>query len=415
MNSVELVLIIILSVISFLSLVTLGIVLLRRPQGTNSLSKEIRDEISSQSKNTREEINYVLGNRIDSFAQTTEKRLEAIRLSVEDKLNIIQKNNEEKLEKMRATVDEKLHQTLEKRLGDSFKIVSEKLENVYKGLGEMQNLAIGVGDLKKVLTNVKARGSWGEIYLGNILEQFLTPEQYVKNAKIKRRSKDFVEFAIKIPSKVEGQIVMMPVDSKFPMEDYQRLVEAEESGNLADIKNARRELEKSVKKYAMDIRDKYIDPPYTTDFGVMFLPTESLFCEVLKNTTLCETLQRDYRVTITGPTTLSALINSLQLGFRALAIEKQTSEVWRILGGVKTEFNKFGDLLAKTNKKLQEVANNMQLAESKTRNIQSKLSKVESLPTSQETPLFPETNIENEDDEQDERDEIIKTYDTEDE
>ena len=404
----ELTFIIISSVISLLSLITLTVVLIlttKRSQNVGSSNKEIREEISLQSKNTREEINNVLGNRIDGFARITEQKLEAIRLSVEDKLTVIQKNNEEKLEKMRATVDEKLHETLEKRLGDSFKIVSEKLENVYKGLGEMQNLAVGVGDLKKVLTNVKARGSWGEVYLGNILEQFLTPEQYVKNAKTKKRSRDFVEFAIKIPSKVEGQIVMMPIDSKFPIEDYQRLVDAEDIGDITQIKTARRDLEKSVKKYAMDIRDKYIDPPYTTDFGVMFLPTESLYCEVLKNTSLCETLQRDYRVTVTGPTTLSALINSLQLGFRALAIEKQTSEVWKILGSVKTEFNKFGDILAKTNKKLQEVTNNMKLAESKTRNIQSKLNQVEALPTSQNAQLFAEYEISDDSESEDNKNE----------
>lgn len=388
MNTLLIVLVALTALVAIVSLVTL-IVIAKRPQ-QNNLSREIRNEIALQLKNTREEINNVLGNRIEGFSRTNEQKLEAIRQTVENKLLLLQKSNEEKLEKMRITVDEKLHDTLEKRLGDSFKIVSEKLENVYKGLGEMQNLAVGVGDLKKVLTNVKARGSWGEIYLGNILEQFLTPEQYVKNAKIKKNSRDFVEFAIKIPSKVEGQIVMMPIDSKFPMEDYQRLVDAEDAGNIEEIRTAKKELEKSIKHYAMDIRDKYIDPPYTTDFGVMFLPTESLYCEVLKNTSLCETLQRDYRVTITGPTTLTAFINSLQLGFRALAIEKQTSEVWKILGGVKTEFGKFGDLLAKTNKKLQEVANNMQLAESKTRNIQSKLNKVDALPTSEATQLFPE-------------------------
>jgi len=401
----DLVFTIISSIISLLAIITLIIVLIltmKRSENSGNSNREIREEISLQSKSTREEINNVLGNRIDGFSRITEQKLEAIRLSVEDKLTVIQKNNEEKLEKMRATVDEKLHETLEKRLGDSFKIVSEKLENVYKGLGEMQNLAVGVGDLKKVLTNVKARGSWGEVYLGNILEQFLTPEQYTKNVKTKKHSRDFVEFAIKIPSKVEGQIVMMPIDSKFPIEDYQRLVDAEEIGDIAQVKTARRDLEKSVKKYAIDIRDKYIDPPYTTDFGVMFLPTESLYCEVLKNTSLCETLQRDYRVTVTGPTTLSALINSLQLGFRALAIEKQTSEVWKILGNVKTEFSKFGDILAKTNKKLQEVTNNMKLAESKTRNIQSKLNRVETLPTSETSKLFPEYVIEDDSETNDE-------------
>lgn len=305
--------------------------------------------------------------------------LEKLTTVVDGSLNKMAEQNEKKLEQMRATVDEKLHDTLEKRLGESFKLVNERLESVYKGLGEMQNLATGVGDLKKVLTNVKARGSWGEVSLGNILEQFLTTDQYEKNAKLKAKSKDFVEFAIKIPSKIDGKFVMMPIDSKFPVEDYNRLIKAEELGDIEQIKFERRELEKAVKKNAMDIRDKYINPPYTTDFGVMFLPIESLYCEILRNSDLCEMLQREYRVTITGPTTLSAFINSLQLGFRALAIEKQTSEVWKVLATVKSEFGKFGDILAKTNKKLQEISNTMQDAESKTRTIQNRLSKVETL------------------------------------
>ena len=342
--------------------------------------KGIREEMSSSLQKTREEINLVLGGRITDFSKSNEEKLEAIRKTVEDKLTALQKDNSEKIETMRLTVDEKLHDTLEKRLGESFKLVNDRLESVYKGLGEMQNLAVGVGDLKKVLTNVKSRGSWGEIHLESILEEYLTPEQYIKNAKLKANSKDFVEFAVKIPSKVDGKTVMLPIDSKFPIEDYGRLVEAEEKGDIAEVQLYKRELEKSIKAYARTIRDKYIDPPYTTDFAVMFLPTESLFCEVLKNASLAETIQRDYRVTITGPTTLTAFINSLQLGFHALAIEKQTSEVWKILANVKTEFGKFGDILAKTKKKIQEVANTMEDAESKTRNIQRKLGKVDALP-----------------------------------
>ena len=342
--------------------------------------KGIREEMSSSLQKTREEINLVLGGRITDFSKSNEEKLEAIRKTVEDKLTALQKDNSEKIETMRLTVDEKLHDTLEKRLGESFKLVNDRLESVYKGLGEMQNLAVGVGDLKKVLTNVKSRGSWGEIHLESILEEYLTPEQYIKNAKLKANSKDFVEFAVKIPSKVDGKTVMLPIDSKFPIEDYGRLVEAEEKGDITEVQLYKRELEKSIKAYARTIRDKYIDPPYTTDFAVMFLPTESLFCEVLKNASLAETIQRDYRVTITGPTTLTAFINSLQLGFHALAIEKQTSEVWKILANVKTEFGKFGDILAKTKKKIQEVANTMEDAESKTRNIQRKLGKVDALP-----------------------------------
>ena len=352
--------------------------------------KEVREDMAISLQRTREEINNVLGGRISDFSKANEDKLEAIRKTVEDKLTSLQKDNAEKIEIMRQTVDEKLHDTLEKRLGESFKLVSDRLESVYKGLGEMQNLAVGVGDLKKVLTNVKSRGSWGEIHLEGILQEYLTPEQYVKNAKLKANSKDFVEFAIKIPSKVDGQVVMLPIDSKFPIEDYTRLVEAEENGDLGLVQTYRKELEKSVKAYARTIRDKYVDPPYTTDFAVMFLPTESLFCEVLKNASLAESVQRDYRVTITGPTTLTAFINSLQLGFHALAIEKQTSEVWKILANVKTEFTKFGDILAKTKKKLQEVTNTMEDAESKTRNIQRKLGKVDALAYNQEEIVIPD-------------------------
>ncbi len=350
-----------------------------KKDGSNN--SELRRDISTELKNTREEINNVLGARIDNLTQVNEAKLENIRKSVEDRLTHIEKENSIKLEKMRETVDEKLTSTLEKRLGESFKQVSDQLQSVYKGLGEMQTLANGVGDLKKVLTNVKARGTWGEVQLSALLEQFLTPEQYSANVKIKKRSNDFVEFAIKIPSKVEGEIVLLPVDSKYPVEDYERLLKAEDDGDVAQIERARKDLEKSIKVFAGQIRDKYIDPPYTTDFGIMFLPTESLYCEVLRNTSLCQTLQQEYHISVTGPTTFSALINSLQMGFRTLAVQKQTSEVWNILGKVKTEFGKFGLLLDKTNRKLEEVSNTMKLASAKTRNIQNKLNKVQALPT----------------------------------
>ena len=251
---------------------------------------------------------------------------------------------------MRITVDEKLQGTLEKRLGESFKLVNDRLESVYKGLGEMQTLAQGVGDLKKVFTNVKSRGYWGEIQLASILEQFLTPEQYLKNVKTKPKSNDFVEFAIKLPGRDETP-VLLPVDSKFPIEDYTRLVDAEESSNIDLINEYRKKLYNSVKSFAKDIFDKYIEAPYTTDFGIMFLPTESLYSEILKNTSLVEELSQKYRVVISGPTTFVALLNSLQMGFRTLAIEKRTSEVWELLGKVKSEFSKFGDMLDKTNRK----------------------------------------------------------------
>ncbi|MDD4110348.1 MAG: DNA recombination protein RmuC [Clostridia bacterium] len=405
MDTIYIVLILLLSILIFLSLLIVFLLSKKKTNG-EALEKNFRnisDDLDRGLKNTREEINTILGNRIEKFSQTNEQKLENIRKSVEDKLYAIQRDNAEKLETMRATVDEKLHNTLEKRLGESFKLVNDRLESVYKGLGEMQTLAVGVGDLKKVLSNVKVRGSWGEIQLGNILEEYLTTDQYTKNAKTKPRSKEFVEFAIKIPEKTEdGKFVLLPIDSKYPVEDYNRLIEAEETGDANAVISARKSLISSIKKCAMDIRDKYVNPPTTTDFGVMFLPTESLYCEVLRNSSLAETLRRDYKVTVTGPTTLAAFINTLQVGFHAFAIEKRTSQVWEILDGVKKEFDNFGTILEKTNKKIQEVANTMKEAESKTRKIQSKLGKVSNLsfiPTTSPIDIADSVQIDKPDDE----------------
>lgn len=363
-----------------------------------------KSTLSSSLRETREELSKTLGDRIFessklqqnqlvNMTNLNETKLENIRKSVEDKLTLLQKDNSEKLDKMRATVDEKLQSTLEKRLGESFKLVNDRLESVYKGLGEMQTLAQGVGDLKKVFTNVKARGYWGEVQLANILEQFLTPEQYLTNVKIKPKTNDFVEFAIKFPGKNDIQNVLLPVDSKFPIEDYTRLVESEEAGDITLIAECRKSLENQIKLCAKAISDKYIDPPYTTDFGIMFLPTESLYCEVIKNTDLCEVLNQKYRVVITGPSTFVALLNSLQMGFRTLAIEKRSSEVWELLGVIKTEFGKFGDLLDKTNKKLQEISNTMTDATKKTRTIERKLKNVEALPISSEEEFYTLTDL----------------------
>ena len=358
-----------------------------------------KSTLSSSLRETREELSKTLGDRIfessklqqnqlTNMTNLNETKLENIRKSVEDKLTLLQKDNSDKLDKMRATVDEKLQSTLEKRLGESFKLVNDRLESVYKGLGEMQTLAQGVGDLKKVFTNVKSRGYWGEVQLANILEQFLTPEQYLTNVKIKPKTNDFVEFAIKFPGKNDISHVLLPVDSKFPIEDYTRLVEAEEAGDVNLVAECRKALENQIKLCAKAICDKYIDPPYTTDFGIMFLPTESLYCEVIKNTDLCEVLNQKYRVVITGPSTFVALLNSLQMGFRTLAIEKRSSEVWELLGVIKTEFGKFGDLLDKTNKKLQEISNTMTDATKKTRTIERKLKNVEALPISSESEFY---------------------------
>ena len=391
-----------------LLLVIIALIISLKKSSNNSDS--LRREISTMLMQTREELQNNLGSKITENSNTqqlqlanltnineqklentrksTEEKLELIRRTVEDRLLYMQKDNADKLEKMRVTVDEKLQGTLEQRLGESFKVVNDRLESVYKGLGEMQTLAQGVGDLKKIFTNVKARGTWGEIELGNILEEYLTPDQYIRSAKTKPNATEFVEFAIKLPGKTDGQNVLLPVDSKFPVEDYKRLVDSEEAGDVDVINSARKNLENSIKLFAKDIHDKYIETPYTTDFGIMFLPTESLYCEVLKNTALIETLNQKYRVVVSGPSTFVALLNSLQMGFRTLAIEKRSSEVWKLLGGVKSEFEKFGDLLDKTNKKLQEISNTMERASAKTRTIQRKLKNVEALPVDNEDEFY---------------------------
>jgi DNA recombination protein RmuC len=326
--------------------------------------------------------------QLDSFAkllsqltQLNENKLENMRATIESRLSMLQNDNNSKLEQMRATVEEKLHNTLENRLGQSFKIVSERLEQVHKGLGEMQSLATGVGDLKKVLTNVKTRGIWGEVQLEAIIEQLLTSEQYLTNVSVKPNDSNRVECAIKLPGKGEdGESVLLPIDAKFPMEDYQRLVEAQEMGDIALVQESSRLLEISLKKSAKTISEKYISPPHTTDFAIMFLPVEALYAEALRIPSLIEVLQRDYRVIITSPTTLSAILNSLQMGFRTLAIQKRSSEVWQTLGIIKAEFSKFSEILSKTKLKLEQAQKVIGQAETKTRTIQRKLSKVEALP-----------------------------------
>ena len=355
---------ILLGVIVFLAL--LVIILLFRKKGNNDrvLEREIRHELSSQLSITRQELAKSIGDHIDAMTKMNELKLENVRKTVEYGLDKINRDNTEKLEKMTDT------------------------DVRYKGLGEMQTLAQGVGDLKKVLTNVKSRGTWGEVQLSNIMEQFLTKEQYLTNVKIKKNSNDFVEFAIKIPSKTDGEDILLPVDSKYPIEDYKRLVDAEDKGDSAEVEACRKQLERSMKICASQIRDKYINPPDTTNFGVLFLPTEGLYCEVLRNTALVESLSRDYKVTVTGPTTFTAFINSLWMGFRTLAIEKRTSEVWQVLGNVKSEFEKFGILLDKTNKKLKEISNTMEQATTKTRTIERKLRNVEALPISSEKEYY---------------------------
>ena len=288
---------------------------------------------------------------------------------------------------MRKTVDEKLHATLEQRLGDSFKLVSERLELVHKGLGEMQTLAAGVGDLKKVLTNVKTRGTWGEVQLEALLDQLLTAEQYEKNVITRPGSNERVEFAIRLPGGEMGgndkQPVWLPIDAKFPMEDYQRLIEAQERAEPVAVELAAKALEQRLRLEAKTIREKYVEPPATTDFAILYLPTEGLYAEALRRSGLADSLQRDYRISIAGPTTLAALLNSLQMGFRTLAIEKRSSEVWGVLGAIKTEFGKFGEALDATRKKLEQATKSIESAGVRTRQIERKLKGVEALPAAE--------------------------------
>jgi len=360
-------------------------------QNLRNTREELRDSFRIFSESTdRRMIEFsrkqtedfqLFSKKLAELTEKNETKMEQLRLTVEGKLENIQKDNSEKLEKMRQTVEEKLENTLEKRLGEKFKLVSDWLEQVNKGLGEMQNLASGVGDLKKVLTNVKSRGTWGEVQLNNLLEQILVPEQYELNVCTKKGSSERVEFAIKIPSKDEKiDYIWLPIDAKFPVEDYQKLVEAQENTDIEMIDKLGKALEARIKGEAKDIKDKYIDPPYTTDFAILFLPIEGLYAEVVRRAGLVEFLQSNYRVVISGPTTIAALLNSLQMGFKTLAIEKRTSEVWEILGIVKKEFGTFGDILEKTHKKLQEATNNIETATTKTRSIERKLNKVQALP-----------------------------------
>jgi len=343
-------------------------------------------EIANLQKNQLD----TFSNQLSALTQMNERKLERLREVVEERLKRLQEENSVKLEQMRTTVDEKLHDTLEKRLGESFRLVSERLELVHKGLGEVQTLAIGVGDLKKVLSNVKTRGTWGEIQLGTLLDQILTRDQYAENVVTKQKGNERVEFAIRLPGHDGGENrqVWLPIDAKFPQEDYERLMDAREQADAAAAEDAARSLEKRIKESAKDIREKYLDPPYTTDFGVMFLPTEGLYAEVIGRPGLFDTLQRKFRVTVAGPSTLSAFLNSLQMGFRTLAIEKRSSEVWTLLGAVKTEFGKFGGILDKTQKKLREASNTIEKAAKKSRNIEKKLRKVQELPVSETDKLL---------------------------
>jgi DNA recombination protein RmuC len=355
--------------------------------------RSIRDEISKfreEMKTGAHQERAELTVSLKSFSDSVEQKMTAVGQVVDEKLKQIQEDNTRQLDRMRETVDEKLHSTLEKRLGEAFKQVSERLEQVHQGLGDMRNLAADVGDLRKVLTNVKARGTWGEVQLGALLEEILSPEQYAKNVKIKENSSELVEFAIKLPGKDDSPAdhVLIPVDAKFPVEDYQRLLDAQEKADITAADDAVRQLEASIKKAAKDISQKYIAPPKTTDFGIMFLPAEGLYAEVIRRTALVQMLQREYHIVITGPTTFAALLNSLQMGFRALAIQKRSSEVWKVLGEVKSAFGKFGVTLDKVYEKLDQATRTVDDARKKSRTLQGKLRAVEILPGASDETLL---------------------------
>jgi len=347
--------------------------------------RSVRDEISNfraEMKTGAHQERAELTVSLKSFSNSVEQKMAAVGQLVDEKLKQIQEDNTKQLDRMRETVDEKLQSTLEKRLSESFKQVSERLEQVHQGLGDMRNLAAGVGDLKKVLTNIKTRGTWGEVQLGALLEEILAPEQYAKNVRIHENSNDVVEFAIKLPGQGEqdGDHVLIPVDAKFPVEDYQRLLDAQENADAAAAEEAAKLLETIIKKEAKDIFNKYISPPVTTDFGIMFLPSEGLYAEVIRRTALVQLLQREYHIQISGPSTFAAFLNSLQMGFRSLAIQKRSGEVWKVLGEVKSAFGRFGDTLDAVHKRLEQAAVSVDDARKKSRTLQGKLRAVESSP-----------------------------------
>jgi DNA recombination protein RmuC len=372
--------------------------------GSDTRLSRLRQELNDSSTQTRAELRQgfaefraiqgtqlaEFATRLDKVGEALNQQFENLRQTLDGKLGELQSKNEQKLEEMRRTVDEKLEGTLERRLGESFKLVSERLDQVHKGLGEMQAMANNVGDLKRVLTNVKVRGTWGEMQLSLILEQILAPEQYAANVVPKPDSAERVEFAIRLPGAKDDGPVWLPIDAKFPQEDYQRLCEASERADAEGVSAAGKALELRLRAQAKDIRDKYIAPPHTTDFAILFLPSEGLYGEVMRRPGLADGLQRDYRVTLAGPSTLAALLNSLQMGFRTLAIQQRSSEVWKVLGAVKTEFGRFGGVISKVKQKLEEASSHLEQTEARTRVIDKKLREVEALPSDQAAKALPD-------------------------
>jgi DNA recombination protein RmuC len=379
----------------------------RTPLQIERLERELRDELGRQGQGTRADLGTfqqmllaqtgdvarTLIEQLRLLSEANERRLNDVRLAVDTRLAALQEGNEKKLDQMRATVDEKLQATLEQRLGESFKQVADRLEQVHKGLGEMQTLARDVGALNRVLTNVKTRGVFGEVQLAGLLEQVFTPEQYATHVATVPGSNDRVEFAIRLPGKEggpgEASPLWLPIDAKFPREDYDRLLDAHERADPAAMEVSAKAIENRLRLEARSIRDKYVSPPHTTDFAILFLPTEGLYAEALRRPGLAESLQRECKVMLAGPTTLLALLNSLQMGFRTLALERRSAEVWEVLGAVKTEFGKFGDVLSKTRKKLLEATHTIDDAEVRTRAMARQLRTVEAMPDARSAQLLP--------------------------
>ena len=360
-------------------------------QRTDARLDELRAALTDDAHKSRSELalrqqqfEENLSTRLRELGDRNTQTLGEMRATLESQLKSLQAGNEQKLEQMRATVDEKLQSTLEARLGQSFKLVSERLEAVQRGLGEMQALAVGVGDLKRVLSNVKKRGGWGEVQLGNLLEQTLTAEQFARSVRVRPDSNEMVDFAVRLPGRGDGDLhVWLPIDAKFPQEDYERLLDAQEHGEAEAVRDAGIRLERAIRVQAKSISEKYVVPPHTTDFALLFLPTEGLYAETIRRPGLIDALQREHRVVIAGPTTFTALLNSLQMGFRTLAIEQRSSEVWRLLGAVKSEFGKFATVLESADKQLNTVQNSLKQAGVRTRAIERQLRGVEALPGSE--------------------------------
>ena len=396
---------ILLTIILILLTTNLFVVLLKsNRKQTNQLEnllrqemKENREELSRNMRELRTELNQALSLTTQQMQTTLHRNLMTTNEMQREKFenmnrqqDILVKSTEKRLDEMRIMVEEKLQKTLNERIGQSFELVRSQLENVQKGLGEMKNLAEDVGGLKKVLGNVKTRGTFGEIQLAALLEQMLSPEQYEVNVKTRKNATEFVEFAIKLPGKDDGKdVIYLPIDAKFPKDVYEQYMDAYEEGDTTRIESTSKQLEITIKRMAKDIHEKYVEPPFTTDFAILFLPFENIYAEVIRRTSLVETLQKDYKIVVTGPTTLGAILNSLQMGFRTLAIQKRTSEVWGVLGAVKTEFGKFGGMLEKVQKNLQNAGDQLEEVMGKrTRAIERKLRQVEALPTEESKKML---------------------------